>query len=109
MTNERWDSLVARLMDRYPDTRFQKFTEQNDWGVEERHEVLIFRNTEDKKFELERVTRPRVEDRKITYNKRHAGSQETVIYSQTEFVNFVKLFRLDGDEWVEIDLNSIEG
>lgn len=108
MTNERWDSLVARLMDRFPNTRFQKFMEENDRGVEERHEVLIFRNTLDEKFELERVTRPRIEDRKITYSKRHAGSQETVIYSQTEFVNFVKLFKLDGDDWIEVDLDAIE-
>lgn len=107
MTDERWESLVARMMDRFPNARFQKFTEENDWGVDEKHEVLMFQN-KDQKYELERVTRPRVEDRKMTYSKRRPGAQESITYSRTDFVNFVKFYRLEGDHWSEIDLDAIE-
>jgi hypothetical protein len=94
-------------MDRFPGARFQKLKENNDYGVEETHEVLMFTGN-GSKFELERVTRPRVEERRVNYSKRRPGSQEAVVYSQTEFVNFVKLYRLEGDDWNEIDLNAIE-
>ena len=107
MTDERWESLVARMMDRFPNARFQKFTEENDWGVDEKHEVLMFQ-AKDQKYELERVTRPRVEERKVNYAKRRPGSQESVTYSRTDFVNFVKLYRLEGDSWNEVDMNAVD-
>ena len=107
MKDERWESLVARVMDRFPDSRFQKFTEENDYGVEEKHEVIMF-SAEGQKYELERVTRPRVEERRINYSKRMPGSSESVTYSQTEFINFVRLYRQDGNNWNEIDLAAIE-
>lgn len=107
MTEERWESLVARMMDRFPDARFQKFNEKNDYGVDEKHEVLMFSN-KGQKYELERVTRPRIEERRVNYSKRRPGSQESVTFSSTEFVNFVKFYRLDGDDWNEVDLDAIE-
>jgi hypothetical protein len=107
MTDERWETLVARLMDRFPGTRFHKFDEKNDYGVDEKHEVLSFCGLDGKKFELERITRPRIEERHVNYSKRRPGSQESVVFSQTEFVNFVKLYRLDGDNWNEVDMDAI--
>ena len=107
MKEERWETLVSRLMDRFKDARFQRFKEENDYGVEESHEVLMFSGN-GKKYELERITRPRVEERRINYSKRMSGSTESVTYSATETVSFVKLYRLDDDDWNEIDLDAIE-
>jgi len=107
MTDERWENMVARMMDRFPSARFQKFNEKNDFGVDEKHEVLMFQNG-GKKFELERVTRPRIEERRVNYARRRPGSSESVTYSSTEFTNFVKLYRQDDDDWNEIDLDAIE-
>ena len=56
------------------------------------------------RIKLEKVSRPRVIDKKVLHTKR-IGSRTAVdfVYSDKEKVEELKIYRLKDDEWVEIN------
>lgn len=104
MNQEKWEQLIGRIKDDF------KVIEHNKGEGEmegETVETIIFENPAGQ-MKLERRTRPRVLGEKTQYAAR-LGSQVRIekVYSQDEFVDTVKLYRLAGGDWQEIDVVAL--
>jgi len=59
-------------------------------------------------FRLEEIRKPRILEKKVLSSKRIGGRTAIdYIYSKDEMINQVKLYKLGGDEWQEIDLKGL--
>jgi hypothetical protein len=106
MRQSKWEDLVDQI------ERLFGFIEHTNEDFPERRlsvETVVFDGASGR-MRLERSTRPVVLDKKTSFTKR-AGSEVGVdyVYSDTEFVDTVKLYRWDrlAGEWRQIDLADL--
>jgi len=104
MTEEKWQQLKGELQDRCQAFEIQK--RPGDFAGEE-IETVLFTN-QIGEFRLVRVVKPRVLGEKTYYSGRLAASTGIEkIYSDTETVDMVKLFRNQNGDWEEIDIRAL--
>lgn len=104
MTDEKWLQISAMIE--------SKFTVE-EHGEEElspgRSEFYIFESPLGR-LKLERITRPKLLDRKVHTSKRIGGaSAEERVYSEDEEVKFMKAYRWNEDvlAWSDFDLDGL--
>ncbi len=106
MTDERWEQVTTLLEKSFVIEEHEK--EDLDPG---QNEYYIFQGPLGK-MKLERITRPKLIDRKMHTSARiGAGGREELIYSEDETVSFVKAYKweeTDG-QWLEIDMERLIG
>lgn len=105
MNQEKWEQLIGRIQDEF--AVLEHATEDGDIDGE-KVESLIFVNPAGKMM-LERSVRPRLLEEKTHYSGRLSGETGIEkIYSDTETVDAVKLFREnEAGEWVEMDAGAL--
>ena len=104
MNDEKWEELVTRI------ERKLKILEKKVTTADEGRtsiETVIFQGPEGR-MKLERVSKPLVVDKKLHYSKR-IGSQQSVeyVYSPTDKVQRVQLFKWSGMEWEEMQIDRL--
>ena len=90
MDDERWDSLVDLIDDRFGIEKTRKTQSEREDGSPEWRENIEFERG-GTRMRLERVSRPRVLDVKTFYARRRGGSRTEAIYSETERTHTVHL------------------
>ena len=106
MDDERWESLVDLIDDRFGIDKTEKTETKRFDGSPEWRESVTFER-QGTRMRLERTSRPRVLDVKTFYAKRKGGSREEVTYSQTERSHSVRLYEYE-DGWQEVELSAIQ-
>lgn len=105
MTEEKWQQLVGRIKDEFEVLSHEK---TGDESSRDSREEIIFIGPAGK-MRLVRSIKPRVLGEKTYYSGRLAAQTGIEkIYSDTETVDFVKLYREDRGEWAEIDAGALE-
>lgn len=106
MHQSKWERLVDQI------DRMFGFVEHTNEDYPDRHmsvETVVFDGASGR-MKLERVLRPVILDKKTTFTKR-IGSEVGVeyVYSDTEFVDTVKLYRWDrlASQWKQIDIADL--
>lgn len=106
MHQSKWENLLAQIERQFG------FVEHENERFEERRlsvETVVFDGAGGR-MKLERSSRPVILDKKAHFAKR-VGSASTVeyIYSDTETVDTVRLFRWDrlAREWRELELSEL--
>lgn len=108
MDDERWETVVDMIDDRYGIDRTERREEHRRDGSPEWHEAHEFVDVEGRLMKLERISRPRVLDVKTFYARRRAGDvREEVTYSDTERTHSVHLYEWANQGWVEVDVSNI--
>lgn len=103
MTKERWDDLVATILDRFPvDKRGQEPLEDHPGQCD-----FIEFTSPAGKMRLELITRPVVLG-KHTFGGRKIGTATGVKYdySDDEFTHSMRAFQWKDDDWYEIDAKA---
>lgn len=104
MTEEKWQQLIDQIKDRCQTFESQK--RPGDFEGEEVEEVLFTNQIGE--FKLARSVKPRLVGEKTFYSGRLAASTGIKkIYSETETVDVVKLFRNQDGDWEEIDIRAL--
>ena len=104
MIQEKWQQLIGRIKD---DFKVSKH-EQKDGAYEgESIEEIVFQGPAGE-MRLVRTVKPRVLGEKTRYSNR-IGSSTGIekIYSDTETVDVVKLWRSQNGDWVEVDVRAL--
>lgn len=103
MTKERWDDLIATILDRFPVER--RGQEPLEEGPGQRDFVEF--TSPAGKVRLELITRPVVLG-KHTFGGRKIGTATGVKYeySESEFTHGLHAYRWTGGEWQEIEAKS---
>ncbi len=104
MTQEKWQQLIGRIKDDFKVIKH----EQKDGAYEgESFEEIVFQGPVGE-MKLVRTVKPRVLGEKTRYSNR-IGSSTGIekIYSDTETVDVVKLWRDQNGEWVEVDVSAL--
>lgn len=98
MTQEKWQQLIGRIKD-----DFQVLKHEQKDGEEE----IIWQSPMGE-MRLVRIVRPRVVGEKTKYSNR-IGSSVGIekVYSDTETVDIVKLWRNQNGDWIEIDVRAL--
>jgi hypothetical protein len=104
MNDEKWEELVTRIENKLK--VIEKKTTTADEG-RTTIERVIFEGPEGR-MKLERVSKPLVVDKKFHYSRR-IGSQQSVeyVYSPTDKVQRVQLFKWTGGEWEEMKIERL--
>lgn len=105
MDDERWESLVDMIDERFGIDKTLKTTTTRHDGSPEWHESIEFTKGSTR-MRLERISRPRVLDVKTFYARRRGASREEVVYSETERTHSVRLHQWENG-WQEVDLSQI--
>ncbi|MDH7568197.1 MAG: hypothetical protein QHJ73_01255 [Armatimonadota bacterium] len=105
MDDERWESLVDLIDERFGIEQTEKRETTRHDGSPEWHESIIFVKG-GTRMRVERISRPRVLEVKTYYARRRGGSQTETIYSKTERTHTVKLYEWRNG-WEEVDLSQI--
>lgn len=105
MDDERWESLVDKIDERFGIEKTEKFETRREDGSLEWHEANTFVK-DGIRYKLERITRPKVLDVKTYYARRRGGSRTEAVYSPTERTHTVRLYQWRNG-WEEIDLSQI--
>jgi len=103
MTKERWDDLVATILDRFPvDNRGQEPLEEGPGTAD-----FIEFTSPAGKIRLELITKPVVLG-KHTFGGRKMGTATGVSYdySDSEFNHSLHAYQRVNDEWQEIDAKA---
>lgn len=104
MTEEKWQQLIGRIKDEFEVSSHEK---SGGEGARERAEEIIFIGPAGK-MRLVRTIKPRALGEKTYYSGRLAAQTGIEkIYSDTETVDFVKLYREDRGEWAEMDAGAL--
>ena len=104
MTEEKWEQVVGQIKDSFDIESHE--TEEGDLDGES-FEVLIFTNPLGR-MRLVRQTKPRLLETKTLYsNRKGATGTEERVYSDTETVDMVRLYREVGGDWEEIDASAL--
>lgn len=111
MTEERWQQLVGRIKDEFDVLSCEK---SNDEDSSESTEEIIF-NGPAGKMRLIRIIKPRLLGEKTFYSGRLAAQTSIQkVYSDTETIDIVKLYRASGrstssdsEDWIEIDAGAL--
>ena len=104
MIQEKWQQLIGRIKDDFSVlSHEQKDGEYEGESVEE----IIFQGLAGE-MKLSRAVKPRVVGEKTKYSNR-IGSSTGIekIYSDTETVDTVKLWREQNGEWIEVDVKAL--
>ena len=104
MIEEKWQQLIGRIKDDFSVLSHQ----QKDGEYEgEKVEEIVFQGPAGE-MKLIRTVKPRVLGEKTKYSNR-IGSTTAIekIYSDTETVDTVKLWREQNGEWSEVDVNRL--
>jgi hypothetical protein len=104
MTDEKWEQLTGQIKDSFKVLENETREEELEG---ETTEVLVFEN-EAGKMKLVRNVRPRVIEQKSMYSNRKGATADVQnIYSDTETVDKVVLFKDEDGEWLEIDVSAL--
>jgi hypothetical protein len=104
MTDEKWEQLTGQIKDSFTVLENEKRKEELEG---ETTEELIFENPAGK-MKLVRNVRPRVLEQKAMYSGRKGATADVEnIYSDTETVDKVMLFKEEGGDWEEIDVSAL--
>lgn len=100
MTEEKWQQIVGMIKDRF-EVEYEGSEELIDF-VNGKVEFIVFDGPLGK-IKLEYETKPLILDKK-TIGSRRIGSETTVeyVYSENEFSNVFKAYKLTDDEWIEL-------
>ena len=104
MQDEKWQELISRIKDSFSVLE----NDIKDGEIDgEKTESIVFENSLGK-MKLERTLKPKLLEEKTHYSGR-VGSQTQVekVYSQDEFISFVKLYRENNGEWNELDVSAL--
>ncbi len=104
MNDDKWEELVTRI------ERKLKVIDKKVTTADEGRttiETVIFQSPEGR-MKLERTSKPLVVDKKMHYSRR-IGSQPSVeyVYSPTDKVQRVQLYKWSGAEWEEIQIDRL--
>lgn len=110
MNQEKWEDLKAMIKNKFS-IKDNKI-EETDLGEKE-DGTKIIENKEIIEFEsplgrikLERITKPRIIDKKTLYSRRIGGNIKVeYVYSPDETVDQLKAYKWDKNNWVEITYN----
>ena len=101
MHQEKWEQIKGQLLDTFDEVEFvkEKLPEPQIGEVE-----TAYFNGPLGKMKLEYITRPVVLEKR-THGSRRIGSKVDIeyIYSDTEKIQQLKVFRQVGDDWAEIE------
>jgi len=104
MTDEKWEQIIGNIKD-----SFAVISHDNTKGEldHETTEEIIFENPAGK-MKLVRHTKPRVLEEKTHYSGR-IGSTTGIekVYSDTETVDYVSLFKEVVGGWEEVDVSAL--
>jgi len=104
MTDEKWEQLTGQIKDSFTVLEDNKREEELEG---ETTEELVFEN-ETGKMKLVRNVRPRVLEQKSMYSNRKGATADVEnVYSDTETVDKVMLFREEAGGWEEIDVSAL--
>lgn len=104
MLDEKWQGIISRIQD-----EFQVLEHNNRVGdiPGETIEEISFLNPAGT-FKLVRSVRPRLVGEKTQYSNRIGGHTSIEkVYSQTEKVDVVKLFRQTNGDWVAMEADQM--
>lgn len=109
MNDDKWLNVIDTIEEMFDVTERKKEKIQSEDGNDEEHEWVIFEK-KGIKMKLERVSKPRILDRKEHFSRRAGTSSQTeYIVSDTEKSHHVHLYRENGSNgWEEIDTTTIE-
>lgn len=114
MNDERWNNIISMVQEKFSPADLSG--KEIEIG-EDKHSNPIMGRVEQIEFsgplgqmKLERVTKPKVLDKKTLYSNR-GGSDVRVdyVYSENEVVQTMKAYRWDEDDnmWVEIEAGAL--
>jgi len=104
MNDEKWEELLYKISLK---SELDRKVETEDEGRTTVETVVFDVGTG--KMKLQRVSKPLVIDKKMHYSKRiGGGATAEYVYSETERVHRVNLYRWDEDEsaWIEVEFRK---
>lgn len=100
MTDQRWEQVVQLIQQHMTVEEHERGELENEPGTVEWY---VFSGPAGR-MRLERYVRPRVTgSHMITSRRAGAGGREEKEYSKSETVSFIKLWKMENNEWTEID------
>jgi hypothetical protein len=99
MNEDRWEEIKHLVKNKFELEKEEKVKEE-----EKEIERLIFQGPLGR-MKLEWITKPRVIDIKTSGSSRRGGVAQKIekVYSQDEFVSFLKAFVYQNNAWVEME------
>ncbi len=106
MTRDKWLDLKDKIEDKFGIEEYNQSVLEN--VPNSIVEVLIFKSPLGK-IKLEWISKPKTLGEKTVYSRR-IGSNVKVekIYSEDERSEYIKAYKLAGDEWAEISSDSFD-
>lgn len=104
MIEEKWQQLIGRIKD---DFKVVKHEQKDGEYEDEKVEEIVFQGPAGE-MKLVRTVKPRVLGEKTKYSNR-IGSSTAIekIYSDTETVDTVKLWRDQNGQWIEVNVSAL--
>jgi len=107
-----WEKLIYQIESRF---EIKKRKKESFLAAETLKGKKIFGEKETIEFKtpqgdfcLENIRKPKILEKKVLSSKRiGAGVAVDYIYSEEEKTSHVKIYKSEGGEWKEIDLNAI--
>lgn len=108
MNDERWYELKDKLKSRFGEVAESDNHEEHEDDVghtmKSRTETLVF-NSELGKLKIERISRPKILDKKAHYHKGAGVAKVEYIVSDTEYSHKINVYKMDeAGEWQPLDL-----
>jgi len=112
MTDKKWKQLVYQIEEKFGIEQ----REQEEFVVDQTNQGQEIKGTKDivifsgplGRTKLEKISRPRIVDKKILSSKRIGGQVATdYIYSPEETVNEFKAYREEEEKWQEINAQAL--
>ncbi len=108
MSDRAWEELLDVIDQKYGilSHKVDKHALSDAHELEETVTCVVFERS-GTEYKFERVTRPRVADKKTHYHRSGGAQRIENIYDPTETTSKVLLFRKEGGTWLEIEPTGI--